>query len=202
MKSSIAKAAAACVLALGLSSAAAAAVVTETYSFTLNDFVDEGAGLPSPLAAITGSFTLTFDPTLYYDNDTTDIVVNYLSDPFIASPIGFDNFPGGPGATSYIAIGGIQFDADFISEGTDDFTLNLKYVDDPSTAVLALCGDGYSCGGAPPSAVASGYTLAGYPNSFWLPFQGSAAPEPATWTLLMGGFGLAGAGLRRRRATA
>jgi hypothetical protein len=31
---------------------------------------------------------------------------------------------------------------------------------------------------------------------------GSAAPEPATWALMLGGFGLAGAALRRRAATA
>ncbi len=29
---------------------------------------------------------------------------------------------------------------------------------------------------------------------------GGAAPEPATWALMIGGFGLAGAGLRRHRA--
>lgn len=30
-------------------------------------------------------------------------------------------------------------------------------------------------------------------------FDGGAVPEPATWTLMIGGFGLAGAALRRRR---
>ena len=32
--------------------------------------------------------------------------------------------------------------------------------------------------------------------------KGGAVPEPATWALMIGGFGLAGAALRRRRATA
>ena len=34
------------------------------------------------------------------------------------------------------------------------------------------------------------------------PKAASAAPEPATWALMIGGFGLAGATLRRRRALA
>ena len=33
-------------------------------------------------------------------------------------------------------------------------------------------------------------------------FGVAGAPEPATWALMVGGFGLAGAGLRRRRAMA
>jgi hypothetical protein len=39
----------------------------------------------------------------------------------------------------------------------------------------------------------------GNPNGLPIP---SAAPEPATWTLMIAGVGLAGAGLRRRRFTA
>ena len=31
--------------------------------------------------------------------------------------------------------------------------------------------------------------------------SGSAVPEPATWAMMIAGFGLAGAGLRRRRAS-
>ncbi len=34
------------------------------------------------------------------------------------------------------------------------------------------------------------------------PFNGSTAPEPGMWALMIGGFGLAGAALRRRRAVA
>jgi hypothetical protein len=33
-------------------------------------------------------------------------------------------------------------------------------------------------------------------------YNGGAAPEPAAWALMIGGFGLAGAGLRRRKAVA
>jgi len=40
------------------------------------------------------------------------------------------------------------------------------------------------------------------PDLFTADFSfGSAVPEPATWAMLIGGFGLAGGALRRRRAT-
>ncbi|THD57392.1 MAG: PEP-CTERM sorting domain-containing protein [Phenylobacterium sp.] len=34
------------------------------------------------------------------------------------------------------------------------------------------------------------------------PFNAAAVPEPASWALMIGGLGMAGATLRRRRATA
>ena len=37
-------------------------------------------------------------------------------------------------------------------------------------------------------------------DNFVLNAAAAAVPEPATWALMLGGFGLAGAGLRRRRA--
>jgi hypothetical protein len=176
--------------------AARAGVVTETYTFAFNGFTDVISSVPAPIKHVSGSFTLTFDPAVFYDNDTTDIVVNYLHGPVVASTIGFDNFPAGGGSPGFIAIGGIQFDADFISVGTDDVTFNLKYLD-PAHAVLARCSDGYACGSAPGSTIASGYTLSGHPDSAWLPSAGGV-PEPSTWAMLLLGFGALG--LARRRA--
>lgn len=186
-------------LALAWPAAAGAATITQTYSFAFTSFVDVGGlGVPSPIPAIAGSFTLTFDPTVYTDNNTTDIVVNYLTGAVVDSPIGFDNFPSaGPGQPGYLAIGGIQFDADFIAFGTNDFALNLVYLD-PANARLALCSDGYACGIAPGSTIASGYTLAGYPDSGWLVTAGAGVPEPASWALMVTGLGVAGAAIRRR----
>ena len=39
------------------------------------------------------------------------------------------------------------------------------------------------------------------PATLKVEFVGSAVPEPATWAMMIAGFGLAGAGLRRRRAS-
>jgi len=46
----------------------------------------------------------------------------------------------------------------------------------------------------------SGLTFASSQNSFEIDdISGSAVPEPATWAMMIAGFGLAGAALRRRR---
>ena len=47
------------------------------------------------------------------------------------------------------------------------------------------------------------FHLAGFDNiGLTLADARSAAPEPAAWTLMIAGFGLAGAALRRRRSLA
>lgn len=48
----------------------------------------------------------------------------------------------------------------------------------------------------------SGLTFASSQNSFEIDdISGSAVPEPATWAMMIAGFGLAGAAIRRRRST-
>lgn len=46
---------------------------------------------------------------------------------------------------------------------------------------------------------ASNYRIVGVPGPTVAPPTGGAVPEPATWALMIAGFGLAGASLRRRR---
>jgi hypothetical protein len=181
--------------------AAHAATVTETYMFNFSNFIDVGGSLPSPLSAIAGSVTITFDPTVDADNVTSGVVVNYLTGAIVDSPIGYTYFaPTVPGGIAYLAIGGTAYDSDFIAFGANDVAVNYKFTD-PAHPFLALCSDGYACGTAPPSTVASGYTLAGYPNDGWLVGTGTI-PEPGAWMLMLAGFGLAGAALRRRAALA
>ena len=186
------------------SSEARAAAVTQTYDFSFTNFVDVGGMLPPPITSISGSFTVTFDPSVYADNVTTGVVVNSLSDASVASPIGYTNFPAGGGFPVYLAIGGTANDSDYIKFGTDDFVLSLIYYG-PGKARLGLCSDGYSCGTGAPGDIASGYTLAGYADDAWLPTTASfSVPEPATWATMLAGFGGLGLAMRagRRRAAA
>lgn len=199
-KSVVAASAFAAVL-LGAASAQAA-TVTKTYDFSLGDFVDVIGNNAAPLATITGSFTLTFDPAVGVNNDTADITTNSLSDTHINSPIGFGFAPGTP---LFISIGGLQNGDGSIAQFSNDFVLQLKFANAASldSPMLSLCSDGFACGSAPGATFASGYTLLDH-NGAWLAREGSVTvgggvPEPASWALMMLGFGGLGAALRTRR---
>src|ERR1700744_1277984 len=85
------------------SSSAHATPITETLTFNLTGFVDiSGGSAPAPDPLITGSITVNYDPTLSYDNDTTDLTVNYLTGVTVSSPLGFTYYDG------YLEFGGIQ----------------------------------------------------------------------------------------------
>jgi hypothetical protein len=181
---------------------AQAAVVTETYDFTLGDFVDPYAGATAPTSTVTASFTLTFDPSVAYTDETSGVTVNELSVP-LDSAVGFSTFPGStPSDPYFISIGGIEHGAGVVYGGTNDFVLQLEFANEASlgSPTLPLCSDsGYICGPAPPDSFASGYTSSGYPSSFFVATSASVAvavPEPAAWAMML--VGLAGLGVASR----
>jgi len=183
---------------------AQAATVTETYDFTLGNFVDPFAGATAPVSTVTASFTLTFDPTVSYSNETSGITVNALN-LTLDSAVGFSTYPGAtPTDPYFISIGGIENGAGDVFGGTNDFVLQLEFANEASlgSPTLPLCSDpGYFCGPAPADSYASGYTSSGYPNSFFAATSASVAavPEPATWAMMLVGFGGLGAAMRSRR---
>jgi PEP-CTERM motif len=174
-----------------LASNASAAVVTETYDFTLSNFVNGSGSDPSPVSTITGSFTVTFDPTTAFDNQTSGVTVNSLTGigP-LDSTVGISANPGTP---YFLSIGGIENDAGDIGGFTNDFVLQLTFADVNSVASpqLATC-VGFSCGSAPQTATSSGFTVSSLPD-FWVAESGtvtavSGVPEPSTWAMMILGF--------------
>jgi hypothetical protein len=93
--------------------AAEAGTITETV-----DFVASGTG--GPQDPVTGSFTITYDPTLHYWNETgPDIVLNNLNIA-LDSPLSFTYDPG-----SYLQVGGLAGWAIGLTYGANDFVLSL-----------------------------------------------------------------------------
>jgi PEP-CTERM motif len=206
-------------LAIALSSftAATAATVTETYKFTLNDLTDIIGNSTAPVSPVTGSFTVTFDPLGSYNNETSGIVENSLNVP-IAAPLAFSYFyDGNPNDPQFMSIGGDNSisvcgnGAGNICSGTNDFVLQLEFagINSLGAPTLPDCAQGFSCGNAQGSFLASGYTSTAFANSAFLAQNGAngagggvvtaGVPEPASWAIMLLGVGMIGYGLRKTR---
>jgi PEP-CTERM motif len=192
-------------VAAGLASLPAHASNTvENISFSMGGFTDINGSpaLPSPVSTITGSFSATFDPTLDYDDDTTDLIINSFNSGSLTldSPLGFTYFATGTYAGD-IFFGGTENDSSFAEVGTNDFVLALNLSNPGVPTYVSCAATGIQCGANTGNTAydASAYTTQGT-NSIWaISAADSTAgvPEPATWAMFLVGFGAVGFAMRR-----
>lgn len=157
-----------------------AGLVTETYDFTLGDFRDILAGVSPPIAAITGSVTVTFDPTITTHNNTTAIVINSLSGPVVDSPVGF--FAGQIGTSFFVTIGGTAAGVGTFIPGSNDFLVSLQFANAGDLGNPHLFVNAFGLGSA--------YAVTTNPTSAFYATTGSvsAVPETSTWAMMVLGF--------------
>lgn len=161
-----------------------AATIVKTYAFQASDFQNIGSGgAVSPYQTVTGSFTVTFDTALDAQNQTASIVVNNLSIAY-QPQLSYDYIK----SIDLLRIGADN-DASTISSLTHDFALTIGSASATSH-------------GAPftnflfTNATANDFFQAGSVRVTEGALPG--VPEPATWALMLSGFGLAGMAVRRR----
>ena len=188
--------AAAAAMATFAAGAAGAAVITDTFTFTATGF-QSAFGQAVPTDPVTGSFTVTFDPTQTYFNQTAGITMNSLNLTLDSSAVSFNY---SPTATSFsdgsaldageLIIGGAELGAALVQ--TSPTTQNDFYVhiDDALTAPV-MQQLGYTSSALGPQA----YFFTPAPESITV----TPVPEPAAWLLMIAGIGCIGGALRMSR---
>lgn len=163
-----------------------AAIVTQSY--VTNTIFTSG-----PVVNLTQFFTLTYDPLATVNNAAVDAYSSDSLNPGLNVPVVLTTTQGG---FHQIAVGGSLNGAGSVSSNTNDF-FTYFYVDE---AGVPLVGD--------PTTVA--YTFETAPRNVFYTSKASvttlrntaAVPEPNTWAMMVGGFGLIGSAMRRRQKLA
>jgi hypothetical protein len=181
--------------ALVSAGAANAALVHDLVTFSATDFTTGVPPGPAPVDPVTGSFTISFDTTKTYTDETAGITLNSLNIP-LDSSISFDYSPTMTPTVlaGELIVGGVFEGANAILLGSpipeSDFYLHI-YTFAATTTFQQL---GYAEAGG-------GYFYtAGETGTVTVTPITSGVPEPSTWAMMLLGFaGLGYAGYRRAR---
>jgi hypothetical protein len=170
-----------------------AALVHDVVTFTASDFnIDVGPDSP-PVDPVTGSFTISFDPTLSYTDETAGITLTSGSlNIALGSTLSFSyNAPTSMLPATTLVVGGIFDGAQQVqfSPSTDDFWL---FINDFTTAP-SFDQVGYS-----QTSVSAANLFDTHAGSVTVTPVTGGAPEPATWAMVLAGFaGLGFLGYRK-----
>jgi hypothetical protein len=172
---------------------ASAAVITRDFELTASTFVNF-LSEPAPFTSLSATFRLTYDDTVggfqgapVNFSAVTDGMTNV--GPFSATPI-FGYFPEDAILPfPRLVLAGAVNGGNVMLSGTNDFVFSFDASATGPTAALLS----FSVPDKLPF-VAVGAVVT--------PIQATAAvPEPASWALMVGGFGLIGGAMRRRSPT-
>ena len=180
---------------LGLTALAGAAApaladpIDRTYSFTANF-------LGAPYSTVTGSFTVDFDDSTSFYGAVTGLTLNNLSAPYsgtfnFAYSQGYDQIVISDEATSTNPFFGVGAADD---SSANHFTLFIyDALSNAPTSAIQYTVDGGDRDYTPYGQVSFSFTdnAAGAGSG--------AVPEPASWALMLGGFGLVGGAMRSRK---
>jgi hypothetical protein len=159
------------------------AVSANATSFTYSYVLQSGNG------AITG----TFDGTLISSNIISDIV-NFSAN-YQGASLGVNMVNTHSNGSIYVD-GGAQISLDGTQNNFAFFDQDYPQTHNYNVYVIDLS----ALGGSSDAVKGGGGTDYGQRSSFTA--QASSVPEPASWAMMIGGFGLMGAAMRRQRKTA
>lgn len=179
---------------LGAFGATSAATITDNVSFTATGFTSIGG--PVPTDPVTGSFTITFDPTQNYSDPTTAGIVLHSLNIGLDSAISFTYSTSGASAGELI-VGGSNDGANSVvlpPSADNDFYLHIpNFSSSPTFQQLGYtttCATGGGCG----YFFTDGNSPAGHGTVTVTP---AAVPLPASAWLLLGALAGMGALVRR-----